>query len=513
MSLVSSFFAKLNSVKVATKLYVMALSIVMGFAGFSWVFYDTMTTIKIQGPIYKDIIDGKDLVADILPPPEYIIESYLLVLESVDSQDAVAINQTMDRFSVLKQEFFTRHRYWSAELDDPNLKKILTEQAYLPAKEFYDIAETRYFPLLLSQNVVEAKAVLKYELQPRYAQHRAFIDKVVAEANKKSAQNEAVANQVIASRSRFLVWIGIAIALGTFVLCMVLIRQLLAQLGGEPSEVLAIAKQISQGNLSIAFDPKRQGRGIYGAVGEMSAKLNGLVKSVLQSSDTISLGVGQINQVTQHISQGATEQAASIEEISSSLEEFTSISYQNTENANDTLRVANHASESIEQSTVSVNNLSEAIKKITDKTAVVTTIAKQTNLLALNASIEAARAGEHGRGFAVVAGEVRRLAEQCSTLADEIQEITIGSVGIADDTMKQFEVVVPEIKRTSELVQDIALSSSEQSLGINQINGSVQMLNQITQQNAAGAEQMAASTEELAEQAEQLKRLVNTFKV
>jgi methyl-accepting chemotaxis protein len=503
----------LSRVKVSTKLYGMAIAVVLAFAGFSWVFYDTMNTIKIHGPIYKDIVKGKDLIADILPPPEYIIESYLLVLESAQKSESSEVKPLYNRFIKLKEEYYLRHDVWVNSLTDGQLKQELTNQSFVPAKQFYEVAESHFFPLLMNQNIEEAKAVLKNELSPLYEAHRAAIDKTVVDASKWNVENETIANQIIESRIQYLWIIGFVICSGLFSLCILLIRQLLSQLGGEPSEVYAITQQIAEGNLQVELDSKRKQQGIYGAISSMTQQLNSLITTIVKSAKTIEEGVTQINQVMHHISQGASEQAASIEEISSSLEEFASITSQNTQNANDTLGVAQKSSERIENSAMIIANLSDAIQKITNKTDIVTTIANQTNLLALNAAIEASRAGEHGRGFAVVAGEVRRLAEQCRQLANEINLITHQSIEVAGEAVVQFQGVVPEIKRTSMLVSEIAVSSSEQKTGIGQINSSVQVLNQVTQQNAAGAEQMASSVEELAEQAFQLRKMVQIFKL
>mgnify|MGYP002776193449 CR=1 FL=1 len=140
-------------------------------------------------------------------------------------------------------------------------------------------------------------------------------------------------------------------------------------------------------------------------------------------------------------------------------------------------------------------------------------ISGQTNLLALNAAIEAARAGEHGKGFAVVAAEVRKLAERSQVAAQEIGELAGSSVKMAEKAGTLLDEMVPSIRRTSDLVQEIAAASSEQSAGVGQINGAMGQLNKATQQNASASEELAATAEEMGGQAAQLQELMSFFSV
>jgi methyl-accepting chemotaxis protein len=171
------------------------------------------------------------------------------------------------------------------------------------------------------------------------------------------------------------------------------------------------------------------------------------------------------------------------------------------------------AATDISEGNRSVAQTVTSMKTIADKIKIIGEIARQTNILALNAAVEAARAGEHGRGFAVVAAEVRKLAERSHNAAAEIDALSKSSVDVAEKSGKLLESIVPDIQRTSNLVQEISASSQEQSESSNQVNNALQQLNQIVQQNAANAEEMASSSEELAAQADSLKDLVSFFKI
>jgi methyl-accepting chemotaxis protein len=213
------------------------------------------------------------------------------------------------------------------------------------------------------------------------------------------------------------------------------------------------------------------------------------------------------------MSQGATEQAASTEEASSSIEEMNATIKQNADNALQTEKIAQKSAADAQESGKAVTDAVLAMKQIAQKINIIEEIARQTNLLALNAAIEAARAGEHGKGFAVVAAEVRKLAERSQTAAAEISDLSGSSMEVAERAGTMLAKLVPDIQKTAELVQEISASSKEQSSGADQINGAIQQLNQVVQQNAGAAEEMSSTAEELSGQADQLQNAVAYFKV
>jgi methyl-accepting chemotaxis protein len=281
------------------------------------------------------------------------------------------------------------------------------------------------------------------------------------------------------------------------------------------ADIKAVMGRVEGGDLTTSIE-----REYAGAFDELKSAINNTVDRLAQTmtnvrgaADALSAASEELSSTAQSMSQATTEQAASVEETSSSVEQMSASINQNTENAKVTDGMATKAAKEATEGGSAVRETVVAMKSIADKIGIIDDIAYQTNLLALNAAIEAARAGEHGKGFAVVAAEVRKLAERSQVAAQEIGEVASNSVQLAERAGQLLDAIVPAIQKTSDLVQEIAAASNEQSSGVGQINNAMTQLNQITQQNASGAEELASTAEEMSGQAEQLQELMGFFKV
>lgn len=254
-------------------------------------------------------------------------------------------------------------------------------------------------------------------------------------------------------------------------------------------------------------------RKIGRALNSMITRLNEVVVSVKSAADNVSTGSREISSGSEEMSQSSAEQAGSAEQVSASMEQMTSAISQNADNAMQTEKIALKSAEDAQEGGKTVAETVLAMKKITEKISIIEVIAAQTDLLALNAAIEAARAGTEGKGFAVVASEVRRLAERSKKAAAEISQLSVSSVEIAEKAGEMLARLVPDIRKTAELVQEIAAASSEQNKGAEQINVAVQQLDQVIQKNVTLAEEMASTSGELAGQAEHLRDMTEFFTV
>jgi len=274
-----------------------------------------------------------------------------------------------------------------------------------------------------------------------------------------------------------------------------------------------LADRIANGDLTVNHTPLSDKDQLGHALVTMVERLRGVVGDASAAADNVAAGSQELSASSEQVSQGATEQAAAAEEASASMEQMAANIKQNADNAAQTEKIARQSSKDAEASGVAVDRAVVAMRTIAQKIGIVQEIARQTDLLALNAAVEAARAGEHGRGFAVVASEVRKLAERSQTAAAEISAVSGDTVQAAAQAGEMLTKLVPDIRRTAELVSEISAACREQDIGASQINQALQQLDQVTQQNASASEQITSTSEELAGQANELQQSIAFFRI
>ncbi len=354
--------------------------------------------------------------------------------------------------------------------------------------------------------------VKKTELQGVELKAMAATGAEALNLSQEIMNGQQLSSKEVISSSFSLIFGGLILAL----LCGAIISFTVTRaITGPVRKGVSFAENMSQGDFTKTLDIDQHDEiGVLAsALNDMVVKLSSVVGEVSSSSENVASGSEELSATAESLSQASTEQAANVEEVSASMEEMTANIRQNAENAQQTEQIALQSSKQAEDGGEAVTQAVDAMKNIAEKISIIEEIARQTNLLALNAAIEAARAGEHGKGFAVVAAEVRKLAERSGEAAGEIGELSTRTVGVAEKAGEMLNMLVPDIKRTAELVQEIAAGSGEQLSGAEQINKAVQQLDQVTQQNASASEEMASTSEELSSQAEQLQHVMSFFRV
>jgi methyl-accepting chemotaxis protein len=499
----------------------------VGFAIYGAWSFKVINELKVNGPVYQRIVQGKDLIADILPPPEYIIESYLVTLQLAGTEDAHTRTALVDRLKTLKSDYDSRHEFWGKEGLDDGLNALFLKKADAPAQDFYQIAFNQFIPALNRQDK-EAAAAAMGRMKAAYEVHREIIDQVVQLTTKRNETDEAQAKERITSATASLIAIFAASLLLGIAVAVTISRKTLANLGGEPDYAADITRRIADGDLTmeIALKPGDT-HSLLHSIKRMQERLAATVSSIKAAVDHVASGSHQISTGNMDLSSRTEEQAGALEESASAMEELTNAIKNNTGNAQEANGLALEASgaaikggETVGQVVDAMAHISASSKKIVDIIGVIDSIAFQTNILALNAAVEAARAGEEGRGFAVVATEVRGLAQRSANAAREIKQLIGNSVDkveegtlLVNQAGAAIQDVVMRIQRVADVMSEVAAASQSQSNGIEQVNQSIGQMDTMTQQNAALVEEAAAAAESLKSQADSLAEVVSTFKL
>jgi methyl-accepting chemotaxis protein len=384
-------------------------------------------------------------------------------------------------------------------------------QAARSALDQYAQQQDRMRDLMRAGDQAGAVAISAGEARRHVTDALARLDEVI-QTNIGMQRTARAAVQASVDREETLMFsvaaIALLIALGAATYIALSISRGLGQ-------AVRMANAVAAGDLNQSATVKQNDeiRDLINALNRMRGELRRVVEEAQTAAQNVASGSQQLSSSAEELAQGATEQASSAEEASAAMEEMAANIKQNAENAGQTEKIARQSAQAAQRSGESVGHAVSAMQAIAAKINIVQEIARQTDLLALNAAVEAARAGEHGKGFAVVASEVRKLAERSQAAAAEISTLSSNTLKTAQEAGEMLLRLVPDIKRTAELVEEITAACREQDIGAGQINQAIQQLDKVTQQNASASEEVSATSEVLSSQAEALQSTIAFFRL
>lgn len=441
-----------------------------------------------------DVVPSAVMVADVQGVIRYANKSVTDLLGRIES-DLRTVVPNFDHTKILGQNFDVFHR-------NPAHQRGIVDKLTKPHR-----AQVKF-----------ATSVVRLIATPMFDQTGQRIGAVLEWVDRTAevnAETEVTAVVQAASRGEFNRRLQINADEGFMKLLANGMNDLLSSTERNLDDISASIKRVAEGDLTQKMEGEYHGvfAQLQSDMNQMTTQLVSTISDVISASEALTAAAGQVSTTSQSLSQSASEQAASVEETTASLQEMGSSVQQNSDNATVTDGMASKASKEAVEGGEAVTRTVQAMKSIATKISIIDDIAYQTNLLALNAAIEAARAGEHGKGFAVVAAEVRKLAERSQVAAQEIGQLAGSSVNLAEQAGSLLNQMVPSINKTSELVQEIAAASGEQTQSVSQINQAMDQLNTATQQNASASEELSATAEELSAQAGQLREMMSFFQL
>ena len=452
-----------RSLTIQARLWTAFLGVLLGVGAVAGIAMDTIDAVKIRGDAYDRIYSANILLADVLPPPAYIVESYLVASQLTYTSDPAKVRELKSTLASLRDVYEERHRYWTENPVSSDFDGPLLEDSYDAATRFFDIVDTRLLPAVDRGDLAAARSIASTELASAYGDHRAAIDTVVDLATDYNAEAESDATSLLASRGRLL-WAAIVVCIGASgAVVAFVVRSLSRRLRETSSVILEASRQLATINETIRVQADHTASRSAEAVSSGQEVSSGM-QTLSYATDQLSISIAEISRSAAQVS-GVADEAGCQSQL---------------------------VIDEIERLAASSSEIGQVVEMING-------IAEQTNLLALNATIEAARAGEVGRGFAVVANEVKELANKTSnatvTISGRIQSVQ-------DETASAIEAIraiAATIGEINDLQGSVASAVEEQAAMTSEISRSITDTSQGTEHMASTLTEMKDAVDTVAE--------------
>jgi methyl-accepting chemotaxis protein len=512
------------------------------FVAFALVAWTTVQTTKVGGASYLAIADGKDLVADVLPPPEYIVEAFLVSYQLVEERDSGEQQQLRSRLKALHQDLRDRHTFWSDRLSPGPLRDKLLETSYQPAERFFEVLDSELLPALQQGQSAAARSILQTKLQPLYRTHRQAIEEVVSLANTSLEKVESSVKSVVSSRGTTLGVLALVV-MAAVGLAAFLVNRLTTSIIGRLEKAGQFASAMASGDMTYMLQPgldDEVGR-LISALVKMKMSVRGMVTDIHQGARTLASTsnglstfsaqtaghVGEMSDLASAVAAASEESSTStaamasniektvdnIGSVTKAIEQMTSTIAEIAQSSAQARLISEQAAAQSESVHEEMRRLGQAAQEIGKVTETIKGIAAQTSLLSLNATIEAARAGAAGKGFAVVASEVKELSQQAAAATEDIKA-KVSSVQTSAATaiggIEQIRLVVRDV---SGLVAGTATAVEEQSSvtrdvasNVSQASTSIQDTNRWVTETAKVAREIAHDVARVQQAAKKIRQ-------
>ena len=530
---------KFRELKLSTTLFGLFGILMIGLAGFAAQSFSTLGSVRIGGGSYKEIVRSKDLIADVLPPPAYILESYLVAHQLVTTTDPTEIDTLAAQLTKLRSDFELRHDFWQQDLQAGNMKQALLVDSYNPAERFYEAAESKLIPLVRKGNSADALSLLQSTMKSDYQAHRTAIDNVVSAATDYNKVSEASAKSKVKSLTLRLELLLVAIFILGIGLVIAVVRSIVRPLREITDASLALA----EGDLgaNINYESSNELGQLAEAFRTTITNVSEAMGAITVNADAMAGEAKQLDSLSRQLvtSAEATENRAhavslSAETVSSDITTIAASTNQTAATVDEIVRAVAHvmavvdrASDITSRTSSTVATLDSSSVEIGEVVALISRIATQTNLLALNATIEASRAGTAGRGFAVVAKEVKDLAEATAQAVESISlriESMQGHTQSVVGAMGQIQEVINEISGAQHTIvaafEEQSVNAATIGATADHVAGSSEEISSHIAEVAAAARQTSGSAadthgaaERLARTATDLRGLVARFRL